>query len=442
MIITPDTRYKITLKEFNKFETLNMSPNIKILWKRAKGVYVFDKYNKRYIDFTSGIFSTNIGHNNKYLNKKIIKTLKSGVVHSYHYFNCPRKNYIKELIKFVDQKKLNKCHLVSSGTEATETALKLIKTYGKTKFKNKTGVICLTGNWHGRTVGSQMLSGKNSQSEWIGYFDKKIVHIDFPYPWDARLKKYGGIKFFQNSIRKKFRYNYNFKKNISAIMLETFQGWGAIFYPKDYIKEIERFCKKNDIMLCFDEMQSGFGRTGKKFGFEHYDVKPDLICCGKGMGSGFPIAGVITNRKILDNQLVSGLSSTHSANPISCAAGLATLDYLKKEKIINNSNKLGLFFHKELKKISNEFKFIIDYTFGKGLIGSIIFKKAYGQDSKMIADLLSQKCLDKGLLVCNTGRESVKLGPPLIINKKTMSKSIRIIKESLNEVLGMIRKKI
>ena len=121
---------------------------------------------------------------------------------------------------------------------------------------------------------------------------------------------------------------------------------------------------------------------------------------------------------------------------------MATLDYLKKEKIINNSNKLWLFFHKELKKISNEFKFIIDYTFGKGLIGSIIFKKAYGQDSKMIANLLSQKCLDKGLLVCNTGRESVKLGPPLIINKKTMSKSIRIIKESLSEVLGMIRKKI
>lgn len=440
MMITPDTRYKATLKEFNKFETLNMSPNIKILWKRAKGVYIFDKYNKRYIDFTSGIFSTNIGHNNKELNQRVIKTIKSGVVHSYHYFNHPRKNYIKKLIRFVGQKQLNKCHLVSSGTEATETALKLIKTFGKTKNKDKTGVICLNGNWHGRTVGSQMLSGKNSQSEWIGYFDKKIYHIDFPYPWDLRLKKEGEVKFFQESIRKKFKPGFNYKKNISAILLETFQGWGAIFYPKNYIKEIERFCKKNDILLCFDEMQSGFGRTGKKFGFEHYDVKPDLICCGKGMGSGFPIAGVITSKKIMDNKFISGLSSTHSANPISCEAGSATLDYLKNEKVIQNSNKVGLLFHKELKKLCYEYDSIISYTFGRGLIGSIIFKKTSSKVPKIIADLFCQKCLDKGLLVCNTGRESVKLGPPLIIDEKILLKSINIIKVSLQETLGIIEK--
>lgn len=439
-MITPDVRYKSILKEFNKFETLNMTPNIKILWKRAKGVYIFDKYDKKYIDFTSGIFSTNIGHNNKKLNQRVIKIINSGVVHSYHYFNQSRKNYIKKLINFIGQKKLNKCHLVSSGTEATETALKLIKTYGRTINKDKTGVICLKGNWHGRTVGSQMLSGKNSQSDWIGYFDRKIFHIDFPYPWDSNLKKEGGKKFFQKSIRKKFKKGFNYKKNISAILLETFQGWGAIFYPKDYVKEIEKFCKRNNIILCFDEMQSGFGRTGKKFGFEHYNVKPDLICCGKGMGSGFPIAGVITSKKIMDNKLISGLSSTHSANPISCEAGSATLDCLKDEKVIQNSNKLGLLFHKELKKLSYEYKSIISYSFGKGLIGSILFKKTYNKDPKTIANLFSQKCLDKGLLVCNTGRESVKLGPPLIIDKKVLLLSIKIIKVSLLEILGNIDK--
>ncbi len=434
MIITPDNRYKSTLKEFKKFETTNMSPNIKILWKKGSGVHIFDKYNKKYIDFTSGIFATNIGHNNKYLNDRIRKIIKTGIVHSYHYYNYPRQNYIKKLIKFVNQKKLNRCHLVSSGTEATETALKLIKTYGRTKNKEKTGVICLKGNWHGRTVGSQMLSGKNSQSEWIGYFDKNIYHVDFPYPWDPKLNIKKKSNFFEQSLKKTFKSDFNFKNKISAVLLETFQGWGAIFYPKNYIKEIEKFCKKNNILLCFDEMQSGFGRTGKKFGFEHYDVKPDLICCGKGMGSGFPIAGVITNNKVMDNKYVSGLSSTHSANPVSCEAGAATIDYLNNKKIIKNSKILGLIFHEELKKLNHTYSDLINYTFGKGLIGSMIFKEAYGKDSKTIADLVCQKCLDKGLLVCNTGRESVKLGPPLIIDKKTLLKSLQIIKSALSEI--------
>ena len=133
-------------------------------------------------------------------------------------------------------------------TEATETALKLIKTYGKTLDKKKTGIICISGNWHGRTVGSQMLSGKNKQSEWIGYFDKSIHHIDFPYPWSLKTTKKKAKNFFKKSIKKKFGNKYNFRKNISAILLETFQGWGAIFYPKDYVKEIEKFCKK--ITFC------------------------------------------------------------------------------------------------------------------------------------------------------------------------------------------------
>ena len=182
-----------------------------------------------------------------------------------------------------------------------------------------------------------MLSGKNKQSEWIGYFDKNIHHIDFPYPWSLKNTKQTAKNFFNKSIKKKFGSNYNFKKNISAILLETFQGWGAIFYPKDYVKEIEKFCKKNNILLCFDEMQSGFCRTGKNFGFEHYNVSPDLICCGKGMGSGFPISGVITSKKVIENKYVSGLSSTHSANPLSCEAGLATIQFMRKNKLANKT---------------------------------------------------------------------------------------------------------
>ena len=217
-------------------------------------------------------------------------------------------------------------------------------------------------------------------------------------------------------------------------MLETFQGWGAFFYPNRFVKMIEKICKKNNILLCFDEMQAGFGRTGKKFGFEHYKVKPDLICVGKGMGSGFPLSGVIGSKKIIENKNISGMSSTHSANPICCAAGIATIDIINKKKLVNNSKKLGYILHKNLNKMKITYNNFIKETEGCGLIGSIIFKDYKKFSSKYIADYFSKLCANKGLLICNTGRESVKLGPPLIINKKGLLRSIDILFNCLDEL--------
>jgi 4-aminobutyrate aminotransferase-like enzyme len=430
-IITPDIRYKDVLIKFLKYESPNMQPNIKIEWTDASNYILKDKFKKKYIDFTSGIFAVNIGHKNHALIKNVLKVLKKGIWHTYTFYNKYREVYVKKLIKFVDQKKLSKCHLVSSGTEATETALKLIRIYGRSINKKKIGILCLKGNWHGRTLGSQMLSGNNKQSDWIGYFDKNIFHIDFPYPWV--IKKKSSKRFFFKSLENVFKKNFDYKKNIAAILLETFQGWGAVFYPESYVREIEKFCLKHDILLCFDEMQSGFARTGKKFGFEHYKVKPDLICCGKGMGSGFPIAGVIASDKIINNDLVNGLSSTHSANALVCAAGIATIDEINKKNLVLKSAVLGNFFHKKLKLLKKKYYPIIFDTLGKGLIASIIFKNKKKITSKQLADFVSQECLLNGLLVCNTGRESIKLGPPLTINKKTIIKSINILENAIKK---------
>ena len=430
--ITSNKKYKKIAKKFLSYETNNMQPNIKIQWKNANNFILTDRFGDKFIDFTSGIFAANIGHKNKSLIKKISEVMHKGIFHSYNFYNYYREEYILKLIKFINQKKLNKCHLVSSGTEATETALKLVRTYGKSKNKNKIGIICIGGNYHGRTIGSQMLSGKNKQSEWIGYFDKNIYHINFPYPW--KIKKINAEKFFYNSLKTRFKKNFNFEKKITSIFLETFQGWGAVFYPKNYVKAVEKFCKKNKILLCFDEMQSGFARTGKKFGFEHYNVIPDLICCGKGMGSGMPLAGVVTSNKIMNNPLVSGLTSTHSANPIVCAAGTATIDEINKRKLVKKSYLLGKLFHQKLQLMKKKYSEIIFETLGVGLIGSVIFKDYKGIKSKYIADYISQECLSNGLLICNTGRESIKLGPPLTISTNGIEKALKILDNAINKI--------
>lgn len=422
-------------KKYLKYETSNMSPKIKIKWKKASGYYIYDDKNKRFIDFTSGIFASSLGYKNKRLNNKIKKVLSNGFSHNYNFYNDYREKYISKLIKFVSSRKLKKCFLTSAGTEATETALKLARIYGSSINKNKIGIISIKGNWHGRTMGSQLLSGKNADSSWIGYYDKYMHQIDFPYPW---IKNSHKKNFFINSLYRVFKKNFNFKNRISMVILETFQGWGAVFYPMIYVKEIEKFCKKNNIILCFDEMQSGFGRTGKKFGFQHYKVSPDMICCGKGMGAGFSLSGVIGSKKLFDNKNIKGLSSTHSANPISCAAGLATIEELEKKELIKNSKKQGILLHKNLVRLKKKFGQIISNCLGIGLIGSIIFKNFKGHSGAQIANIISLKCLKKGLLVCNTGRESIKLGPPLIIDSYGINKAVKILEQSIQETYNEI----
>ena len=159
--------------------------------------------------------------------------------------------------------------------------------------------------------------------------------------------------FFRKSLEKTFGKRFNYKKKIAGIMLEAFQGWGSLFYPEKYIKCLIKFAK-NNILITMDEMQSGFARTGKKFAFEHYNFVPDIICCGKGMGSGMPLSGVITSSKIMDIQ-GGYLQSTHSANPLSCAAGIAVIDEIKNKKLVNKSKNLGNFFLKGLKNFKQTF---------------------------------------------------------------------------------------
>ena len=183
-------------------------------------------------------------------------------------------------------------------------------------------------------------------------------------------------------------------------MIETFQGWGALFYPKGYIQELIKICKKNDIIVTFDEMQAGFSRTGKNFGFQHYGIKPDLICCGKGMGGGVPLSGVIGRGEILDLPEVGNMSSTNSANPISCSAGLAVLEEIEKRKLTLGSDIKGKILHKELNKISNTGLFQV---YGKGLIAALVFSKKIPNVELKLKNLV-QECIEDGLLLVYTSR--------------------------------------
>jgi 4-aminobutyrate aminotransferase-like enzyme len=222
--------------------------------------------------------------------------------------------------------------------------------------------------------------------------------------------------------------------DICGMILETFQGWASLFYPKSFMKSVEDFCRRKKILLTMDEVQAGFARTGLKFGYQHYEVHPDLICCGKGMGSGVALSGLLGKREIMDIPDVGMMSSTNSANPIACAGGLATLEEIIENNLVEESKRKGLLLHDGLNSLKEKYPERISYVFGKGMIASVLFKNPKtGEPDKNFSSHISEACMRKGLLVVHTGRESIKMGPPLTISDAALLEGIDVIDEAIKE---------
>tara|TARA_Y100000992_G_scaffold283255_1_gene232398 strand:+ start:254 stop:1642 length:1389 start_codon:yes stop_codon:yes gene_type:complete len=427
------------LKKAYMYESRSMHGQLPIVWDRAEDFQVYDYHGNCWLDFTSTIFVSNAGHANKRILKSVQKVIDKPLIHSYTYLTKERSDYLKLLIEKTP-KQFEKAFLLSAGTEATECALKLMRENGIKQKKNRGVIICIEGNWHGRTLGAQMMSWNPRQKEWIGYHDPNIFHISFPYPWDEKVQ-INSKKFFEDSIKNLCNSeNLDPKKDICGFMLETFQGWGSIFYPNDYVKALSDFAKENDILLTFDEMQSGFGRTGKLFGYMHYDVEPDLLCCGKGASSGFPLAIVLGSAKILDIPDIGSMSSTHSANPLVCAAGKANLECLFEDGLLNNSDYLGKIFLENLNKIKERFENHISDLQGKGLIAALIFCDKKRKPLTYLCDQIAELCLQRGLLVVHTGRESIKLAPPLSITEDALLDGLNVLEKSIKDIISKNKK--
>ena len=422
---------KEILQKLSKYESRSMHGQMPIVWERAEDFSVYDPCGNKWIDFTSTIFVANIGHANQVLIKRVNDIMSLSLLATYAYANRLRAEYLERLIHFAGPD-FQKAFLLSAGTEATEAASKLMKLQGRKVGKKSNLVISIQGNWHGRTMGAQLLASNKQQRDWINVGNQETVQIPFPYPWE--VSESDGAKFAQESFRYLESIGVSIKDDVCGIMLETFQGWAAAFYPKTYVQEIRSICDANGVLLCFDEMQSGFGRTGKNFGYEHYDVRADLICCGKGMGGGFPISGVIGKAEIMDLPDVGNMSSTHSGNPVMTVAGLAVIDEIERMDLVGESRRKGEILHSELNKIKNAFSEQISSVQGYGLIAAIIFKETKNMDISEKVSELAEVCMQNGLLIVHTGRESLKIGPPLTITDDALLEGLGVLSSSMHKV--------
>jgi 4-aminobutyrate aminotransferase-like enzyme len=419
------------LEQMYELEAQAMHGQLPMIWDRADDFQVYDQWGNIWLDFTSTIFVANAGHGNKRIVKALKKALDKPLLHTYTYASNERIDYLKYLIQNTP-KQFEKAFLLSAGTEATEAALKLMRLNGQKQGKRKGGVICFNGAFHGRTMGAQMMTGNNPAKEWIGYQDPNIHHLNFPYTWE--IDDHDPIDFFNTEIEQLLKdENLDADKDLCGFMLETFQGWGAVFYPKAFIQALFEFAKKHNILVAFDEMQAGFGRTGKLFGYEHYEVEPDILCCGKGASSGLPLAIVLGSKEVMDLPDVGSMSSTHSANPLVCVAGHQNLIAMLEGGLINNSENLGDIFYQRLNEIKDKYPNHLKYVFGKGLLAALIFIDKNNNPLNDLCDKISEKAFQKGLLVVHTGRESIKLAPPLSITKEAMLEGVEVIEQCIKE---------
>lgn len=425
------------LEDLSKYESRSMHGQLPVLWDRAEDFQVFDKYGNCWIDFTSTIFVANTGHANPVVSAAIKEKIDQKLLHTYTFAHESRALFLKKLVEFTPEP-LEKAFLLSAGTEATECAVKLMRMHGQNIRQSKLGIISFRDAMHGRTMGAEMLKGNPKTSAWIGYIDPNIWHLPFPYPWLADGSEepdYNWAKQFRKDIKALQQKGLKFG-DVAGFIIESYLGWGAIFYPEAYIQELARFAREHDALITFDDIQGGFGRTGKLFAYQHYGVEPDLVCLGKAFSGSLPLSAVMGRREIMDLPEIGSMSSTHSANPLCCAAGLATLQVMESENLVAVAERKGKILHQSLNELKDKYPDRISYILGKGMLAGVITKDAKsGKPDGLIASLVCERAMQKGLLLVHTGRESIKIGPPLTITDEALLEGIQVLDESFKEII-------
>lgn len=420
------------IEDLRMYETKSMHDQLPILWDSATDYRVFDGFGNIFIDLTSTIFVANIGHSHPKVVEAVREYTNKPLLNSYYYPTAIRRDFVKKLIE-ISPKHLNKCILYTTGSETTECAFKTMRQNGYKKNRDKIGILSFAGSFHGKTTGSQQIGGKDKGKSWIVNLDKDIYHLPFPTPWYVEECGLNPSELFKRDLAKLEKSGVNLK-NIAGIMMETYQGWGAIFYPQEYIDEMVKWAKENDVLIAVDEVQSGFGRTGKLFGFEHYAIEPDLVCCGKAISSSLPLSAILGRAEILD--IDPSMNSTHGGNPMACAASLAALNALIDEGLIEASRKKGELLEKILLDWQAEYPALISNIICKGLVAAVFFVKDGTDELDVeLVDNLIYKAMLKGVNSIRTLSGTIKIGPPLCIPEEALVEAIDVYKESLRDIL-------
>lgn len=377
-----------------------------VCFSHGKGISLWDIDGKKYYDFLGGIAVSAVGHSHP----KLVNAIKE---QAEKFIHCSNLYYIESQAKLakvlVENSCADKVFFANSGAEANEGAIKLARIYYKKKgMPEKYEIITLDKSFHGRTLATIAATGQEKYQK--------------PYsPLTPSFQKVpiNDLEALEKAIN----------GSTCAVMIEPIQGESGVnLTTKEYMKGVRELCDKKEVLLIFDEVQCGLGRTGKLFAYEHFGVEPDIFTLAKALGGGFPIGALCAKDHVASAFEPGDHGSTFGGNPLACSAGLAVMDIILSENLVQNSEKMGNYFLEKLSSLAEKYSIIKEIR-GKGLMIGI-------QLSIPEAASVKEKCFDKGYLVGSVGKDIIRLLPPLIISKQDIDEFTEVLDLILSDYSG------
>lgn len=409
-----------------------------IIWDSADGFTVRDRAGNQWIDFTSTAVMTNTGHGHPDIRDAVTKHVADGgLMAQFSFASDIRIRLAEKLIKIAPSH-CDKVYFWTVGSEAIECALRLAREAGLNHNPEKYHVLTHAADYHGWTLGAHQMSGTSASKPWLSTPDLAIHHIPFPSidRQSANNSPPGWSAFLQQSLNALADQNIT-GDNICAVFIETMQGWGAVPLPTGYVQALRSWADANDVLLVFDEVQTGFARTGRMFAHEHYDVRADLICIGKGLTSTLPLAAVLGPADILDLLPPAEITTTHAAHPVSCAAAMANLEIIESENLIEETVRKGTIAESSLRKMQQQFPDVIQDIAGLGLLRGIhVCDPNTGKYSPELARDWTWATVKHGVMLFQVNRPSIKVCPPLVIDDAAIVEGVEALSDALAAVLS------
>jgi predicted acetylornithine/succinylornithine family transaminase len=389
-------------QELDRKYLMNTYKRMPVTLVRGEGARVWDDGGKEYIDFVAGVAVNALGHAHPAIVNAVSEQARILIHTSNHFYTVPQIQLAELLI---ENSCFDKVFFCNSGAEAAEGAVKLARRYGKLHLNGAYEVITATNSFHGRTLAMVAATGQPKMQEPYTPLPEGFINVEYDNI-DA-IKKASGRK-------------------TCAVMLEAIQGEGGVNVPcEGYLKEVRSWCDEQGILLILDEIQTGMGRTGVLFAYQHYGIEPDIIPLAKGLGGGVPIGAFLAKEKAS----VFGPGdhgSTFGGNPLACSAGYATLKYILEHNVVENCQQVGDYLQASLERLKARFESVVEVR-GRGLLLAL-------ELSSDIADIVVKACLEDGLLINAVKPNAVRFMPPLIIGERDVDEAMGILERVLARV--------
>ena len=433
------------IAELRKYEPRSMSGQPLVVWDRAEGFHVYDRYGNQWLDFSSGVLVANSGHGNPAIKQAILDQVEHGLLHNYCFPSEARMKLTRKLAEIAPAG-LDKVFLLTTGGEATECAIKLMRTWGQkvSGGTKKIKIVTFADDFHGRTMGAQMAGGSPKGKAWIVNHDPDMHTVPFPnafkYEWaDESRVDYSDDTCWTSWLSyldaQKIAYD-----DIAGFLPESFQGGWVQLMPLGFAKRLRKFCDDQGALLAFDEVQAGFGRSGKLFTYQHYGVEADLVCCGKGITSSLPLSAVIGRSDVMDVYGPNEMTSTHTGNPVCVEAALANIDYMMEHDLIGNAARLAEVCRVELEKIQKRHPQVLGFVRGVGLAWALVFtqKNSKEIDPDLAHDIV-RLCIESGLMLFAPvgAGATIKVVPPLVITEEALREGLDVLADAVDAAVAL-----